>query len=134
MKKNTIKLNESQLRKIVAESVKKVLNEDLRQVLDYPYSRMGSPDHMIQLAYESCHEFFKAYRTFIDKYVTLYDFNSKNDTPSYDNIYAIVKDLYKDFTKIARKIEQYNADAEEAGELGGNGEITSNYFGLQNHD
>lgn len=29
MKKNTIKLNESQLRKIVAESVKKVLNEHI---------------------------------------------------------------------------------------------------------
>ena len=28
MKKNTVKLNESQLRKIIAESVKKVLKED----------------------------------------------------------------------------------------------------------
>lgn len=35
MKKNVVKINESALRQIVAESVKKVLNEELNQNNDY---------------------------------------------------------------------------------------------------
>lgn len=47
--KNTVKLNESQLRKIVAESVKKVLNEDY-------YSAKNIISLAIDEAYKELHE------------------------------------------------------------------------------
>ena len=59
MKKNTVKLNESQLKKIVAESVKRVLNEgypfDINQyesVVQEAYNRIEEANNLIQKAME----------------------------------------------------------------------------------
>ena len=107
MKKNIIKLNESQLRKVIAESVKKVLKEGMSfdNIYNTPnfmfadeddYSRIETTweDYAndVKSLYESGRDFFSKMESFINKYSDAVDGNT-NPMSSIVEHHADIEDL-----------------------------------------
>lgn len=96
-KNKTVKLNETQLRNMIAESVKNVLKEYQQDIDTDNYYGGGLPEPKSYLHIYTCEkevtEIYNQIKPYIDKLADIFNNNDTDDTALYDEIMGALNTL-----------------------------------------